>query len=176
MATTRVSISADVITLSIVQTLLVQGFTEDQISTASDRCDRTKPGSSAGSSTRNPQTICAPTLQTADSDASRSRVQEVFGAIADNQRAILSNQATVREIVGVVVQDNFNLKDENRKLRDRMLELERVLAEYQRREELRKERLESHVCARWRPPPAVSSNRLPSSCRSCARRSVVCFW
>ena len=36
---------------------------------------------------------------------------------------------------------------ENRKLRDRMLELERVLAEYQRREETRKERMENRLRA-----------------------------
>jgi regulator of replication initiation timing len=60
---------------------------------------------------------------------------------------MLNNQTSMREIVGVVVQDNFNLKGENRKLRERMLELERTLAEYQRREETRKERLESRLRA-----------------------------
>ena len=65
---------------------------------------------------------------------------DILSAIANSQQSVLNSQSTVREVVGVVVQDNFNLKEENRKLRDRMLELERVLAEYQRREETRKER------------------------------------
>jgi len=71
----------------------------------------------------------------------------VFHTIADGQQALANSQAASRELMGVVVQDNFNLKDENRKLRDRMLELERSLAEYQRREETRKERLENRLRA-----------------------------
>jgi flagellar capping protein FliD len=74
-------------------------------------------------------------------------VGDVLSTIANSQQTVLNSQAAVREIVGVVVQDNFNLKDENRKLRDRMLELERTFAEYQRREETRKERMESRLRA-----------------------------
>lgn len=74
-------------------------------------------------------------------------LHDVFSALATSQQAVLNNQASMREIVGVVVQDNFNLKGENRKLRERMLELERTLAEYQRREETRKERLENRLRA-----------------------------
>lgn len=134
---------ADVITLSIVQTLLTQGFTEEQV----------QQHLLVRQSADNPPADDHPTLpQELTTKRGKDQVlahslNEVFGALADNQRTILSNQNTVREIVGVVVQDNFNLKEENRKLRERMLELERVLAEYQRREELRKERLESRLRA-----------------------------
>ena len=76
-----------------------------------------------------------------------SMLGDVLGAIAGSQQTVLNSQASMREMVSVVVQDNFNLKDENRKLRDRMLELERGLAEYQRREETRKERLEARLRA-----------------------------
>jgi DNA-binding transcriptional MerR regulator len=76
-----------------------------------------------------------------------SALGDVLGAIAGSQQTVLNSQASMREMVSVVVQDNFNLKDENRKLRDRMLELERGLAEYQRREETRKERLEARMRA-----------------------------
>jgi DNA-binding transcriptional MerR regulator len=74
-------------------------------------------------------------------------VADLLNTIAHSQQSVLTGQSTVREVVNVVVQDNFNLKDENRKLRDRLLELERVFAEYQRREETRKERLEGRVRA-----------------------------
>jgi len=74
-------------------------------------------------------------------------VADLLSTIAHSQQSVLTGQSTVREVVNVVVQDNFNLKDENRKLRDRILELERVFAEYQRREETRKERLEGRVRA-----------------------------
>ena len=149
----------DIITLSIVQTLLIQGYSDSQVqqhlttrqsnfgSTPSFVVDpaadfRPVEGPSDEPPQDNPLAVGKETdLALADT------LHDVFGALADNQRAILSNQSTVREIVGVVVQDNFNLKEENRKLRDRMLELERTIAEYQRREELRKERLESRLRA-----------------------------
>jgi len=76
-----------------------------------------------------------------------SAMNDVLHTIADGQQALANSQAAARDLMGVVVQDNFNLKDENRKLRDRMLELERALAEYQRREETRKERLENRLRA-----------------------------
>ena len=67
--------------------------------------------------------------------------------VANSQQSMLNVQESAKEMLGVVVQDNFNLKHENRKLRERMLELERVMAEYQRREETRKERLEGRLRA-----------------------------
>jgi DNA-binding transcriptional MerR regulator len=72
---------------------------------------------------------------------------DLLQTVADSQQSMLNVQDSIREMLGVIVQDNFNLKHENRKLRDRMLELERTLAEYQRREETRKERLEGRLRA-----------------------------
>lgn len=74
-------------------------------------------------------------------------VGDVLNTIVNSQQAVLNGQTSLRDMMGVVVQDNFNLKDENRKLRDRMLEMERALAEYQRREETRKERMEGRLRA-----------------------------
>src|SRR5690606_13386484 len=74
-------------------------------------------------------------------------INDILTTISGSQQAVLNSQSTVREVVGVLVQDNFNLKDENRKLRERMLEVERSLAEYQRREEARKERLDGRLRA-----------------------------
>lgn len=74
-------------------------------------------------------------------------LNEMLGTVANSQQSMLNIQDSIREMLGVIVQDNFNLKTENRKLRDRMLELERTMAEYQRREETRKERLEGRLRA-----------------------------
>lgn len=74
-------------------------------------------------------------------------VGDAMSTLAGTQQAVLNSQSSLREMLNVVVQDNFNLKDENRKLRERMLELERALAEYQRREETRKERSEGRLRA-----------------------------
>ncbi len=89
----------------------------------------------------------ATALATVNATAMPPAINAVLHTIADGQHALANSQAASRELMGVVVQDNFNLKDENRKLRDRMLELERSLAEYQRREETRKERLENRLRA-----------------------------
>ena len=187
--------SSDIITLSIIQTLIGQGQTDAHIfqHLSGRGPGNSGPGNSAtaaGGSAPSPSPATAgrpqepnayvppsasPPLNArqsvgrqtqplpgndpagnTDADFSVTQFNEsglpapltdVFSTLASNQRAVLNNQATVREIVGVIVQDNFNLKDENRKLRDRMLEMERALAEYQRREELRKERLESRLRA-----------------------------
>ncbi len=53
-------------------------------------------------------------------------------SLSDSQQIILSNQQTSRQLLGVLLQDNFNLKEENTKLRERMLETERKLFELKR--------------------------------------------
>ena len=68
--------------------------------------------------------------------------------VADSQQAVLNSQATNRELLGVVLQDNFNLKEENVRLRERMLELERQIAQLRRDEESRREALRADMEAR----------------------------
>lgn len=135
--------NADVAALVMVQKLLEQGFDDQQVS------DRLTPKRLVRDET--------PKVGL-NSDQGRELVEtkatllpqalgDILSTIANSQQSVLNSQTTVREVMGVVVQDNFNLKEENRKLRERMLELERSLAEYQRREETRKERLESRLRA-----------------------------
>lgn len=132
--------TADVAALITVQKLIEQGFDDNQVNQflTPKRIDLTPTSTALTPATNN----------TADSTVLLPQmVGDVISTIANSQQTVLNSQSAMREMVGVVVQDNFNLKDENRKLRDRMLELERVLAEYQRREETRKERLEGRVRA-----------------------------
>ena len=68
--------------------------------------------------------------------------------VADSQQAVLNSQAANRELLGVVLQDNFNLKEENSRLRERMLELERQITQLRRDEEARPETLRSDLEAR----------------------------
>jgi len=135
--------ASDVETLSIVRGLLAEGNTYEQIdhrlkvmhSAQQMHIVETDEEASGG-----PLAAAGPVqLPRVVSDAVQS--------IADTQKAVLNSQTSIRDLLGVVVQDNFNLKEENRKLRERMLEIERALAEYQRREETRKERLESRLRA-----------------------------
>lgn len=65
--------------------------------------------------------------------------------VADSQQSVLNSQAANRELLGVVLQDNFNLKEENTRLRERMLDLERQIAQVRRDEEARRESLRSEL-------------------------------
>ncbi len=53
---------------------------------------------------------------------------DTLSTISDNQQSLLNSQAANRELLGVVIQDNLNLKEENNRLRERILELERSIA------------------------------------------------
>ncbi len=135
--------ASDVETLSIVRGLLSEGNTYEQIA------HRLKVMQSAHQSqiVESDEEPGARPLSTPNAGQLNRAVGDAVQTITDTQKAILNSQTSIRYLLGVVVQDNFNLKEENRKLRERMLEIERVQAEYQRREETRKERLESRLRA-----------------------------
>lgn len=68
--------------------------------------------------------------------------QQGFGVLTDTLRVMIENQQTVqnslqvnRNLLGVIIQDNFNLKEENAKLRERMQRLEQELAEIKKRDQ-----------------------------------------
>lgn len=129
---------SDVETLTIVRGMLAEGNNYEQIAHRLQVMHAANPSHVRDGLDENPVIL-------SNTAGLPVAVSEVVHTLADTQRSILNSQNTIRELVGVVVQDNFNLKDENRKLRERMLEIERTLAEYQRREETRKERLEGRL-------------------------------
>jgi regulator of replication initiation timing len=133
--------NGDIAALVAVQKLIAQGYSDDQIS------DYLTPVPSNNNTGEHESVLASPTDGSSADSGATPAVEEILNTIISNQQAILNSQATMREMVNVVIQDNFSLKDENRKLRDRMLEIERVLAEYQRREETRKERIEHRLRA-----------------------------
>ncbi len=64
-----------------------------------------------------------------------------FVVLTDTLRAMIENQQTIqnslqvnRNLQGVIIQDNFNLKEENIKLRERMQRLEQELTELRKRD------------------------------------------
>ncbi|MBC7243117.1 MAG: hypothetical protein H5T60_11815 [Anaerolineae bacterium] len=65
--------------------------------------------------------------------------------IADGQQLLLNSQQASRELLNVVIQDNFLLKEENARLRERMMRLEQELSENRRRAEARIEMLERRL-------------------------------
>ncbi len=86
---------------------------------------------------------------------------DTLHTVAEGQQLLLGSQQANREVLSVVLQDNFNLKEENAKLRDRMLELERDMAEIRRLEATRRETLEARLLRleeRLQQPSASSLN------------------
>lgn len=66
-------------------------------------------------------------------------------ALSDSQKSILNSHTANRELLGVLIQDNFNLKEENNRLRERVLDLERSTAQYRQEEEWRREALRKEL-------------------------------
>lgn len=64
-----------------------------------------------------------------------------FVVLTDTLRAMIENQQTIqnslqvnRNLQGVIIQDNFNLKEENMRLRERMQKMEQELNDLRRRD------------------------------------------
>lgn len=74
-----------------------------------------------------------------------SVLADTLHTVADGQQILLGSQQANRDMLTVVLQDNFRLKEENAKLRDRMLELERDLSEIRRQDVVRQESLEARL-------------------------------
>lgn len=74
-----------------------------------------------------------------------SVLSDTIHTVADGQQMLLHSQQASRDLLGVVIQDNFNLKEENARLRERMLRLEREISEVKRREEERRGAVEERL-------------------------------
>ena len=72
-------------------------------------------------------------------------VRETLQGMADTQKIILHSQQASRDLMGVMIQDNLNLKSDSASLRERILELERELSEQRRRQADYRERMETRV-------------------------------
>ncbi len=86
--------------------------------------------------------------------------------VAGSQQAVLNSQAANRELLGVVLQDNFNLKEENTRLRERMLDVERQISQLRRDEEARRESLRADLEARMQDIQRSVMFRARSGCLS----------
>ena len=118
-----------------------------------------------------------PVSPPADDEVNLGRaLAQTLSSLSNNQQLILSGQQSERVLLGVVVQDNFNLKEENKRLRERMVETERKLFELKRetekyrtdeRERMRQMeaylfQLQRQLDALTRPHPTVAMPKQPS--------------
>lgn len=129
----------DLATLATIKELLAEGLTYEQVSKRLEEIQENKDEEEdtyALVSSEAPAPALAPAM-TILSDALHSMI--------DGQQAILSSQQANRDLMGVVIQDNFNLKEENIRLRDRMLRLEQELSDLRRGGEERRGALEERL-------------------------------
>jgi hypothetical protein len=91
---------------------------------------------------------------------------DTLHTVADGQQLLLGSQQASRDLLSVVVQDNFGLKEENAKLRDRMLELERELAEIRRLDQTKREALDARLRKLETRSPNPGPGAPPSNQRS----------
>ncbi len=125
----------DVQFLSRVKALLDKGFTYDQVVHSIER-----QGLGAGEETRRRDE--AYPIVAADTDIEAAAVGPSLVVVADalrnineNQQALQNSLQVNRNLLGVLIQDNFNLKEENAKLRDRMLKLEKTMDQLRQEQE-----------------------------------------
>lgn len=71
-----------------------------------------------------------------------------LATLSDGQKSVLNSQAANRELMGVLLQDNFNLKEENNRLRERILEVERDVSRSRQEDEWRREALRQELEAK----------------------------
>lgn len=64
---------------------------------------------------------------------------QMIAALSGSQKMIITGQQTERELLGILIQDNLNLKEENKRLRERMVETERRIFELKREMERHRE-------------------------------------
>ena len=74
-----------------------------------------------------------------------SVLADTIHTVADGQQMLLHSQQASRDLLGVLLQDNFNLKEENARLRERMLRQEREISEIKRKEDERRGSVEERL-------------------------------
>jgi DNA-binding transcriptional MerR regulator len=137
----------DLATLIMVKGLLSEGLSHDEVRQRLDALRTAAQPSPESPTPEQPETpvVGPPALPIAPAIAF---ISDTLHNVATSQQAVLNSQAANRELLGVVLQDNFNLKEENARLRERMLELERQMAQLGREQEARREALRAELEAR----------------------------
>ena len=136
----------DLETLMTIKGLLTEGLTYPQVSRRLDALRLHKTDADLFiEDDEDPVTILAPSPQDSTYTPAVTVLADTLHTVADGQQLLLGSQQANRELLTVVLQDNFNLKQENAKLRDRMLELERDLISTRRREHSQRRNLDARL-------------------------------
>jgi DNA-binding transcriptional MerR regulator len=137
---------SDLETLMTIKGLLTEGLTYTQVTS---RLEALRLPSADASivleDDEEPISTLTPSFQDSTYVPAMTVLADTLHTVADGQQLLLGSQQANRELLTVVLQDNFNLKQENAKLRDRMLELERDLISSRRREDTQRRSLEARL-------------------------------
>jgi len=141
---------ADLETLLTIKGLLAEGLTYTQVSRRLDalrlRSDFATVTGAAAEGEPSRETALSTSVRESGSVAPVVTVlADTLHTVAEGQQLLLGSQQANRDLLTVVLQDNFTLKEENVRLRDRMLELERQLAEIQRLDGVRRETVDARL-------------------------------
>ncbi|MGD8397560.1 MAG: MerR family transcriptional regulator [Anaerolineae bacterium] len=129
----------DLATLETIKDLLADGLTYVQVARRLEARQpeilgpEGEPVPGRALSTGTPEAAYAPAA---------SVLADTIHSVSEGQQLLLGSQQANRELLSVVLQDNFSLKEENAKLRNRMLELERDMTEIRRLDDARRQNLE----------------------------------
>ena len=109
------------------------------------------------------------TLETDEAVDIGRLVSDTLSSLSDSQQIILGGQQTARQLLGVLLQDNFNLKEENVRLRERMVDTDRRVFEMKReldgdrsQERERMRQMEAHLFDLQRRLDAIAQQRAVS--------------
>jgi DNA-binding transcriptional MerR regulator len=129
----------DLTTLETIKDLLAEGLTYVQVAR---RLEARQPEILDPEGEPVPGTALSTGVPEAAYTPAASVLADTIHSVSEGQQLLLGSQQANRELLSVVLQDNFSLKEENAKLRDRMLELERDMAEIRRLDDARRQTLE----------------------------------
>jgi DNA-binding transcriptional MerR regulator len=154
--------------LMTVKGLLTEGLTYPQVAKRLEALhpDRTD-ASVLFDDDEDSVTTLGPSLQDSPYVPAMTVLADTLHTVADGQQLLLGSQQANRELLTVVLQDNFNLKQENAKLRDRMLELERDLISTRRRDDAQRRNLEARlrrIEEKLRPPEPNPTQKSRPGC------------
>ena len=129
----------DLETLIIIKGLLAEGYSYHQVA---KRLEAMRMGEATQSDV---YAVVATEGEKLGLAPAMAVLADTIHTVADGQQMLLHSQQASRDLLGVVIQDNFNLKEENVRLRERMLRLEREISEIKRKEDERRGVIEERL-------------------------------
>ena len=164
---------SDVAVLRSIGELLRRGLTYREVGGQLNRLRKGRGQAGDGDQGNELTIVPSRTEAGAVLSTSFSFLNNAMERVVEGQQFILSSQQANRDLMGIVIQDNFNLKEENARLRERMGDLEKEISELRRQAQaLREEMVQrlSDIEARDKAAAPTTTSELPSPPPGCLTR------